>query len=72
MNFLSIKERQKLREQWPEGTRIKLIHMNDPHPVPDNMTGTVKFVDDAGTIHVNWDNGRTLGVVIPHDQIIKI
>ncbi len=25
---------------------------------------TVKHVDDVGTIHTNWQNGRTLGVTL--------
>ena len=29
---------------------------------------TVKFVDDIGTIFVNWDNGSGLGLIIGEDE----
>ena len=54
----------ELRERYPEGTRIELVSMrDDPQPVKAGTKGTVTFVDDAGTIHMKWDSGRTLGLV---------
>lgn len=29
----------------------------------DGLRGIVDQVDDAGQIHVNWENGRTLPVI---------
>lgn len=64
---------ERLREQYPKGTRIKLNHMNDPHcPVPEGMLGTVEHVDDVGTIHMSWDNGQGLGLVIGEDSFTVI
>lgn len=54
---------QRIKEQYPAGTRIKLGYMNDPDAVPAGTTGTVFLVDSIGQIHVKWDNGRTLPVV---------
>ena len=34
--------------------------------------GTVFHVDDAGTVHVNWDCGSTLGMVYGVDVIRKL
>ena len=34
--------------------------------------GTVQFVDDAGTLHCKFDDGRTLGVIPDVDQFHKI
>jgi len=46
------------------GKRIRLIEMtNDPCPIQSGSEGTIIWVDDAGTIHVHWDDGRTLGVI---------
>ena len=60
---------KKLKEMYPTGTRIQLDHMDDPfHPVASGTTGTVKFVDDAGTIHVKWDSGSSLGLCPDSDE----
>ena len=62
-----------IKADYPPGTRIQLDRMEDPFaPIPDGMTGTVTFVDDAGTLHMRWDNGRSLGVVPGVDAFHKI
>ena len=51
------------------GKRIRLIQMNDePNSVPAGTEGTIFHVDDAGTIHVKWDDGSFLGVIIGLDE----
>lgn len=52
-----------MKKRYPKGTRIELIAMEDPHPVPFGTKGTVRHVDDMGTVHVDWDNGRRLGLI---------
>ena len=53
-----------IKKRYPKGTRIRLISMQDPYaPVPSGTEGTVSFVDDMGTIHMEWDNNRTLGLI---------
>ena len=55
---------ERIREQYPPGTRLQMEHMDDPYaPVPPGTQGTVVFVDDAGQVHMEWDNGRTLALV---------
>lgn len=54
---------KKLREVFPEYSRVKLVDMDDPNAPPNGIHGTVIDVDDMGTIHVSWDNGSSLGVV---------
>lgn len=54
---------QKLKDQYPEGTRIEVIHMEDTQAVKKGSLGTVQFVDDMGTIHVSWDDGGSLGLI---------
>lgn len=60
-------ERQKilaLKEAFPKGTRIVLIEMgDDPRPIEPDTRGTVMCVDDIGTIHCEFDNGRNLGLI---------
>lgn len=54
------KKVELLRQRYPEGTRICLDHMEDLCPVESGTCGEVQFVDDAGTLHCKFDNGRTL------------
>lgn len=62
-----------LKERYPEGTRICLDRMNDdPFPVESGTLGKVDHVDDIGTVHCVFDNGRTLGVIPDVDKFHKI
>lgn len=57
-----------MKERYPAGTRIMLLQMgDDPRPVEPNTKGTVVAVDDIGTIHCKFDNGRSLGIVPGED-----
>ena len=65
---------ESLRKTYTEGSRVELLHMDDPYNkilVP-GCKGTVKFVDDTGTIHVRWDCGSSLGVVYGEDSCRKL
>lgn len=64
---------ESIKHRYPEGTRIELISMEDPYaPILPGTKGTVRFVDDMGTIHMKWDNGRTLGLIYGEDTFIII
>jgi hypothetical protein len=64
---------KQLRKQYPTGTRVELLRMNDPYSrLKPGDTGTVTGVDDIGTIHVNWDCGSTLGIAYGEDKCRKI
>lgn len=47
--------------------------MNDYEAPPKGTIGEVIYIDDMGTIHVNWENGSSLGLVPRADawEIIK-
>ncbi len=64
---------ERMKQNYPPGTRIVLEHMDDPYaPVPPGTRGTVQVVDDMGTIFPKWDNGRFLGVVPGEDSFRKL
>lgn len=56
-----------LRKQYPVGTRVKLIQMDDVQAPPVGTKGTVWGVDDTGSIMVHWDNGSGLNVIFGID-----
>ena len=67
------RQAERYKAEYPPGTRILLLHMgNDPCPVEDNMRGTVQFVDDVGTVHCAFDNGRSLGMCPGKDSFRKL
>ena len=58
------RQAKRYKETYPPGTRIMLLGMtDDPNPIESGTRGTVKIVDDIGTLHCDFDNGRSLGVV---------
>jgi len=46
------------------GMRIRLTKdMDDQQPILKGQEGTIDRIDDNGTLHVLWDDKRTLGVI---------
>ena len=58
---------KRVRQQYPEGSRVELVRMDDRQAPPVGTKGTVMFVDDTATIHVRWDTGSSLGIVYGED-----
>ena len=63
---------KKIREMYPEGTQIILQEMRGEGQMPYGLKGTVKFVDDAGQIHMSWENGSSLALNIDEDTFEKV
>ena len=72
MEFPSRDVVNMLRVKYPKGTRVVLLEMDDPQAPPIGTKGTVRHVDDAAGIGVNWDNGSTLSAIYGVDRIRKI
>ena len=72
MNFPSEKVIENLKKQYPEGCRVRLCQMNDIQAPAIGTEGTVRFVDDIGTIHVVWDTGSCLGIALGEDSCSRI
>jgi len=70
--FIKSETVERLRKQYPAGTRVELVRMEDVQAPPIGTCGTVIGVDDIGSIMVNWDNGGSLNVVYGEDLCRKI
>ena len=51
-----------------KGMRIRMQMMDDERPISSGMEGVINHIDSLGTLHVKWDNGRTMGVVPEIDK----
>ena len=63
---------ESIRSQYPAGTRVELVQMDDAQAPPMGTLGTVWGVDDTGSIMVHWDNGAGLNVVYGGDVFRKV
>lgn len=62
---------EKIKRVYQPGMRIVLVRMNDIQAPPPGTMGSVRFVDDIGTIHMSWDNGSSLGL-IPEVDLFRV
>ena len=72
MRFPSKAVVEVLRRQYSVGTRVELVRMDDPQAPPIGTKGTVRGVDDIGSIMVAWDNGCGLSVAYGADICRKV
>lgn len=70
--FPTEEELERLKSAYPIGTRLKLIHMADPYPVPAGTEGSVVHIDDMGQIQMKWDNGSTLAIFPKADTFVIV
>ena len=63
---------ERVRRQYPSGTRVELVRMDDIQAPPAGTLGTVLGVDDTGSLLMKWDNGSGLNVVYGEDLVRKI
>ena len=64
---------KRMKDTYLPGTRIELDYMgDDPRPIPPGTRGTVRLVDDIGTVHCDFDNRRHLGLVPGEDSFHRV
>ena len=64
---------ESLKKRYPAGCRVELVEMNDPYArLKPGEKGTVRAVDDIGTVFVDWDSGSGLGVAYGEDRIRRL
>ena len=72
MRMISKEVLLALRERYPKGARVELVQMDDAQAPPVGTKGTVRGVDDMGSIMVAWDNGCGLSVAYGEDICRKV
>ena len=72
MRFPSKEIVEQIRRQYPAGTRVELLHMDDVQAPPIGTRGTVEGVDDTASLLVAWDNGSHLNVIYGEDKVRRI
>lgn len=64
---------ERIRADFPIGSRVMMIYSADPlAPIDCGTEGVVSSVDDIGIIHINWDNGSRFGIILGENVIEKI
>ena len=72
MNFPDRTTVERVRKEYPAGTRVILEQMDDPQGPPVGTMGTVLGVDDTASLLMKWDNGSGLNVVYGEDRVTKM
>ena len=72
MNFRDRETVERVRKEYPVGTRVILEKMEDPQAPPVGTLGTVIGVDDTASLLMKWDNGSGLNVVYGEDRVTKM
>lgn len=67
--YLKPEELQQIRDAYPPGTRVELVKMDDVQAPPIGTKGTVKGVDDTGSLLMRWDTGSSLNVIRGEDEV---
>ena len=63
---------ERIRREYPAGTRVKLLEMDDAFAPPIGTLGTVIAVDDTASLIMRWDNGSSLNVIFNQDRVVKV
>lgn len=71
MRFPSKEIVERVRREYPAGTRVELVQMDDVQAPPTGTLGTVTGVDDTASLLMRWDNGSHLNVVYGEDVVRK-
>ena len=72
MRFPNKETVERIRREYPAGTRVELVRMEDVQAPPVGTKGTVLGVDDTGSLLMRWDTGSGLNVVYGVDIVRKI
>lgn len=68
---------ERLREEYPPGIVLELTEDMQSDGKPEKgmlkgLQGKVDYIDDAGQLHMHWNNGRSLALIPGVDIFIKV
>jgi len=72
MKFPNRETVERVRREYPAGTRVRLEKMDDYQAPPIGTEGVVEGVDDTGSLMVCWSNGSHLHVIYGEDEVSRI
>lgn len=72
MKFPNRETVERVRREYPAGTRVELLKMDDPKAPPIGTRGTVTGVDDTASLLMKWDNDSGLNVIYGEDEVKKL
>ena len=72
MKFPNRETVERVRREYPVGTRVELVRMDDAQAPPIGTEGVVTGVDDTASLMVRWSNGSHLNVIYGEDAVRKI
>ena len=72
MRFPSKEQVERIRREYPVGTLVELVKMDDAQAPPVGTIGEVTGVDDTGSLLMSWRNGSGLNVIYGEDTVRKV
>ena len=72
MKLPSREQVEALRREYPVGTLVELIHMDDVAAPPPGTIGEVVYVDDMCQLGVRWSNGSGLSLIPGVDSFRRV
>ena len=72
MRFPDRETVERVRREYPAGTLVELVKMDDAFAPPVGTIGEVLAVDDTASLIMRWSNGSGLNVVYGEDVVRKL
>ena len=72
MRFPNKEKIKMLRREYPAGTKVELLEMDDRQAPPVGTIGEVIAVDDIGQLVMKWQNGSGLSLIPGVDSFRKV
>lgn len=72
MRFPNKEKIEMLRREYPAGTKVELLEMDDRQAPPVGTIGEVIAVDDIGQLVMKWQNGSGLNLIPGVDSFRKV